>query len=394
MAEKVLMIALSPTMESGTIGNWIKKEGDQVSSGDVLCEVETDKATMDYESLQEGVLLKILVPEGASADLEQPIAVIGDAGEDISSLLTEITAAEKPETKGEEPVESPVQELPVQGSYEWIPSSPLARIAAEQAGIDLSTVPGTGPGGRIVKRDVEKAGKRGTAARPLLMEETRPVSQKRKIIARRLAESKFSAPHYYLRLSVAMDGMMKARKDLNARRKDKVSLNAFLIKFAAEAVRRHPVVNSSWGGDTIATYGNVDIGLAVAQHDGLITPVVRNCDSKGLLAIEEELKDLILRAQNNKLQPDEYSGATFTVTNLGSYGIEEFTAIINPPGSAILAVGSIKKEIVIDEQDNQEVRSIMRLTLSCDHRVIDGAEGAAFLKDLKDFIEDPVKILY
>ena len=427
MAEKVLMLALSPTMETGTIAKWQKQEGETVDSGAVLCEVETDKAVMDYESTLEGVLLKILLPEGGEASVGEPIAIIGEEGEDISDLLAEITSeAEKsaPPSKTSEPSSEGKAEaaLPQKESAapaltkeetpptseisgKQIRSSPLARKLAKEAGLDLENIKGSGPGGRIVQRDVEHAiqeAKTRPAAAPVspipqtpgLTDEVVRVSQKRKIIAQRLSESKFSAPHYYLKVVVRMDEILQARKALNARAKQKVSLNAFLIKFAAEAIKKHPLVNSTWNGDTMIKHGSVDIGLAVAQPDGLITPVVRNCTQKGILDIDQDLTALIQKAQANRLEPEEYSGATFTISSLGSFGIREFTAIINPPGSAILAVGEIHKEPVVNEQDQIEICSNMILTLSCDHRVIDGAVGAIFLKELKDMLEDPIRTLY
>jgi len=414
MAEKIVMTALSPTMETGVIGAWIKKEGEEIQSGDVLCEVETDKATMDYESTQEGVLLKIVVPEGGSAEVGQTIAVVGEEGEDTSGItvddapapaLPSVPEGEEDATQAAPDQAPPVPAAPAAASPgEWIPSSPLARIIAEKEGINLSLVRGTGPGGRIVKRDVEKALSSGavrqktilpvSSAEKLLREESNPVTQKRKVIAQRLSESKFTAPHYYLKLSVRADNLLSARKTLNSGREKKVSFNAFLMKFAAEALKLHPAVNSSWQEDSILSFGSADIGLAVAQEDGLITPVVKGCDTKGIVAIQEDLDTLIPKAQSGKLQPEEFTGATFTITNLGSFGIEEFTAIINPPGSAILAVGAVTRQIVIGPEGSQSVASVMKLTLSCDHRVIDGAVGAAFLKDLKDLIEYPVRVLY
>ncbi len=450
MAEKVLMLALSPTMEEGTIVKWTKKEGDAVSTGDVLCEVETDKATMDYESIQEGTLLKIVVGNGEGAKVEDPIAIIGEKDEDISSIMAEIgssrgkekspagsTAAngekgggtEEAPTGGHENGGAPAAEAagarPVQqpsttaaqgttgaprsaagpaprGTEGRVKSSPLARAIANDAGVDLTRVSGSGPGGRVVKRDVETAIEKGTGTgstaasgvSPGLTQQEIPISGKRKIIAQRLSESKYTSPHYYVKISVPADGLVEARKKLNARRDKKVSMNAFLIKFAAEALKHHPMVNSSWQGDKIIMFGSIDIGLAVAQRDGLITPVVRDCGSKGVVQIDEELSVLIDKALDGKLKQEEYSGATFTISNLGSFGIEEFTAIINPPGSAILAVGAIKKEPVVGENDEIRVQTNLKLTLSCDHRVIDGALGANFLKYLSDIIEDPVRVLY
>jgi pyruvate dehydrogenase E2 component (dihydrolipoamide acetyltransferase) len=290
----------------------------------------------------------------------------------------------------------------------------LARRMAVEMGIDLRTVRGSGPGGRVVKRDLEKVARAAPQAAPAAapaappaytlppataahLEDRRiPVSGKRKIIAQRLSESKFSAPHYYLRIDVAVDGLIEARRRLNERlgRDARVSVNAFLIKLAAEALKRHPEVNASWEGDTIFRRGSADIGLAVAQEDGLITPVVHDCGSKGILAIERELAALIDKARTNRLSPEDYNGASFTISNLGSAGILEFTAIINPPGSAILAVGRAQKTPVVGEDDQIRVQTTMILTLSCDHRVIDGAVGAAFLADLKRILENPIEALY
>ena len=411
MAEKVLMIALSPTMEEGTIVKWEKKEGDQVASGDLLCEVETDKATMEYESSSEGTLLKVIVSEGGSARVSDPIAILGEKGEDISSLMTEIDAASKhaagaPADAASAAPESVSSSAPVVHAHSGPPSggltkaSPLARNMAAERGIDLSAMKGTGPGGRIVKRDIETAPSQKVvpAEGSLLIDEIVPVTGKRKVIAQRLTESMFQAPHYYLTLSIAMDGMITARTALNARSEEKVSLNAYIMRFAAEALKRHPMVNAGWKGETIQKFGSVDIGLAVAVADGLITPIVRNCGNKGIQSVERELKVLIPKAREGKLLPEEYSGATFTITNLGSFGIEEFTAIINPPGSAILALGKAQKQAVVvtarDGTDSTEIRTMMKATLSCDHRVIDGATGAAFLATLKAVIENPIEALY
>jgi pyruvate dehydrogenase E2 component (dihydrolipoamide acetyltransferase) len=461
MAEKVLMLALSPTMEKGTIVKWRKGEGERVSSGDVLCEVETDKAVMEYESVNEGTLLRLLVPEGKDAKVGEPIAVVGQPGEDISRVLDELEAgAEKAEgepghaaektagkIRGGEPLypaaaagrakvraavgrreRIPPEGIPPEGVYpeglppEGLPpegrlpdgvrASPLARELAERQRIDIRTIAGSGPEGRVVKRDVEAAvrgaaGLRDAAAAGVAAKakpgagvsaETPfveiPVSGKRRVIAKRLAESMYSAPHYYLKTVAAVDGLLRARKTLNEGRTYKVSLNSFIMRFAAEALKIHPAVNASWRGETIARFQRADIGLAVAQPDGLITPIVRDCGNKGILAIEEELKTLIERALKGTLKPEDYTGATFTISNLGSYDVTEFTAIINPPGSAILAVGKAEKVPVAGEGGGIGIETRMALTLSCDHRVIDGAEGALFLKDLKGLIEYPAGMLY
>ncbi len=406
MAEIIYMIALSPTMEEGIIGKWNKKEGNPITPGDILCEVETDKAAMDYETMAEGRLLKILVPEGGSASIGEPIAVVGEEGEDIEGLLKElgrIPQVEKPQTA----VPASQKEASRTGvpTPHKVPSSPLARRLAAMNGLDIRSIPGSGPAGRVIKRDVEKALSEKTSLPPSEIKQPVidtpledphriiPISPKRRTIASRLSQSKYTAPHYYLKVSVRMDELLEARKALNTGRKEKVSMNAFFIKFTAEALKRHPMVNSSWNEDHILQNSTVDIGLAVAQPDGLITPVVRDCGSKGILAIDEELKALIPKALENRLQPQEYTGATFTISNLGSYGIREFTAIINPPGAAILAIGEIRREAVVNDQDEITLQSNMILTLSCDHRVIDGAIGAAFLKELKDMMENPIRTL-
>lgn len=451
MAERIVMTALSPTMEEGTILKWEKSEGDTVSAGDVLCEVETDKASMDYESTQEGTLLQIVLGESESAKVGDTIAVIGEAGEDISDLLKSAesegggekdapaAAEEKNKAPGAPAAEPPAQPAapepphptgapkapaaaekgaPQAGSVgegsltaegERVKSSPLARKLAAQRGIDLTMVPGSGPSGRVTKKDVENF--RGAPAAPragaaaaaagavsggaLPAEDQKiPVGNRRKVIAQRLAESKFSAPHFYLKLSVDMEQVMSARKMLNAALPEKASMNAFFIKFAAEAIKRHPVVNSSWQGDHILQHGSIDIGLAVDAGNGLITPVVRNCGNRGVVDIDGELKVLIEKARNNELKPEEYTGATFTISNLGSFGIEEFTAIINPPGSAILALGKTQATPVVADSGEFVPRPLMKMTLSCDHRVIDGAAGARFLSDLQSIMENPVRVLF
>lgn len=414
MAEKLLMLALSPTMETGIISKWNKKEGEQVASGDVLCEVETDKAVMEYESPGDGTLLKIVMAEGDSAGVGDLIGILGEEGEDISALLAEAAKdkEEKPQAVDSADVddkdesatdvsasEETSEEKQEQAKSGYIASSPLARKLAKQHGLRLENIKGSGPAGRIVKADIEKAmsgtesaGEKEYAAE--LKDEKIPLSGKRKIIAQRLSQSKFSAPHYYLKVRVEMDDILAARKKINAVAKEKISLNAFIIKFAAEALKKHPVVNSSWAEDSIIRHGRIDIGLAVAQKDGLITPVVRDCGSKGIVKIEAELKELIEKARNQTLTPEEYSGATFTISSLGSYGIDEFTAIINPPGAAILAIGEIRKEPVVMDDDSINVKSMMKMTLSCDHRVIDGSVGALFLTEMRDMMQEPVRVLY
>ena len=441
MAEKVLMLALSPTMEVGTIAGWKKNEGDTITQGEVICEVETDKATMDYESVQEGTLLKILVNEGEDAAVGLPIAIVGEKGEDISSLAQESSdelkrkespeaRKEKPaeetlatEKQSEEPKEQKEQQKPVKspdsrsapsaeakspaaGADGWIKASPLARELARQRGIELSNLTGSGPEGRIVKSDIEAAAEgpaRGFGRTPATAsaatsapageDRSIKVSKMRKAIAARLAESKFSAPHFYLTLPVRGEALIDSRGRINKKLENKVSVNAFLMKLVAEALKRHPRVNAGWEEDTIREFGSIDVGLAVALDDGLITPIVRNCGGKGILAIDQELKELIPRAQAGRLAPEEYTGATFSISNLGSFGIEEFTAIINPPGSAILAVGALAAVPVVEEDGSLGVGKVMKMTLSCDHRVVDGALGARFMETLKGNFENPMSAL-
>jgi pyruvate dehydrogenase E2 component (dihydrolipoamide acetyltransferase) len=418
MAERLLMLALSPTMEEGVVTKWVKSEGDTVSQGDVLCEVETDKATMEYESQNEGTLLKITAEEGAHVKVGNTIGVIGEEGEDITEVLEEAAKeAEggkkeraKPQAKEEEAAEKEKKEKAPAAKPEKekgrIRSTPLARRLASQEGIKLGEIEGSGPDGRITRADVEKAiegaappaaakaARPAAPARAELKEETIPVSQKRQTIARRLSESKFSAPHYYLTLSAVADRLLHAREDLNASREQRISLNAFLMKFVAETLRRHPDVNSTWHTDTIVRHASCDIALAMQMPEGLVAPVVRNCEAKGIVQIDEELRALVEKARTGKLALEDYEASTFTVSNLGAFGIEHFTAIINPPGSAVLAVGQIRPEPVVDETNRVHVQRIMKMTLSCDHRVIDGAVGAKFLRDLKEMIEYPVRGLY
>ena len=400
MAEKVLMLALSPTMEEGVIVKWLKNEGDSVGQGDILCEIETDKATMEYESPAEGTLLKIIAREGQAVPVGRDIAVIGQAGEDISELIEE-TPAPAPAEKA--PVEKarPVREEPqviAPAAEGRVRSSPLARKLAKERGIDLSTVQGSGPQGRITRGDVDRAASGAVAAMPPevagLTDETVPVTQKRKVIADTLSRSKFTAPHYYLRVTAAVDNLMQARTRLNDKIGQKVSVNAFLMKFVAETLKRHPMINATWQDDTIVMHGSADIALAVAQPDGLIAPVVRNCNTRGVLQIDRELKTLIEKTRKGALSRADYADSTFTVSSLGTFGIEEFTAIINPPNSAILAVGEIMKIPVAGDDDRIGIARCMKLTLSCDHRIIDGTVGAAFLGDLKEMIEYPVHELY
>ncbi|MDB2442930.1 pyruvate dehydrogenase complex dihydrolipoamide acetyltransferase [Flavobacteriales bacterium] len=412
MAEIVRMPRLSDTMTEGTVAQWHKKVGDPIAEGDLLAEIETDKATMEFESFQEGVLLHIGVEEGATAAVDSILAILGEKGEDVKSLLeadatpAQVAEVEKPAavekvsvpTPVEIPVAAPVAasvSAPVQTSNTSgrTVASPLAKRLAQEKGLDIATIAGSGDGGRIIKRDVDTYQAPSVFAsvnQESFTEE--PVSQMRKVIARRLAESKFSAPHFYLSISVDMDNAIAARKAINALPDTKVSFNDLVVKACAMALREHPTVNSSWREDVIRRNQHVNIGIAVAVDDGLLVPVVRFTDTKSLTGISGEVKEYAQKAKDKKLQPSDWEGSTFTISNLGMFGIDEFTAIINTPDACILAVGGIQQIPVV--KDGQVVPgNVMKLTLSCDHRVVDGASGAAFLNTLKTYLQNPVTML-
>jgi pyruvate dehydrogenase E2 component (dihydrolipoamide acetyltransferase) len=452
MAEKVLMLALSPTMTEGTIATWNFKEGDYVRVGAVLCEVETDKAVMDYEASASGTLLKIVKPAGEKALVGDLIAVLGKAGENVDAIVASAgagqgsaaadraTPADKPASihaatapKISEPQDTPssrsVQAAAPASSPSssagafpvlapgYPKSSPLARSLAKKAGIDLRTLSGSGPAGRVVARDVDAfiaSGGSGRGMAPAasssapvspspsgpkaaLEDKVVPVTRLRATVARRLSESMREAPHFFLRSAVDAERLLSFRSAINEGREDKISLNSLFVKLAASAIAKHPAINASWEGDSIRYRKSVDVALAVALPDGLVAPVVRDCASKGIEQIEQEFRALIARAKSGGLKPEDYEGATFTVSNLGAWGVEEFTAIINPPGSAILALGAIAAEPVVRKGPSGEdliaARQRFRATLSCDHRVIDGAVGAAFLKDLAAVFEEPARAL-
>jgi len=417
-ATVIRMPLLSDTMTEGKIVAWNKKVGDTVKSDDVLAEVETDKATMEVIGYADGELLYVGVKEGNAAKVNDIIAIVGKKGTNVDAIL----AAEK---GGPAPAAAPAGEskpaanaAPAAPVAEATPAvnggrvkaSPLAKKLAEEKGIDISQVPGSGDGGRIVKKDVDSfvpgAKPAAAATAPAAAKTAAPafvaagqegytdieVSQMRKAIARRLSESKFTAPHFYLKIDVNMDKAMESRKTINEISPVKVSFNDMVIKAAALALRQHPFVNSSWMGDVIRQNQHIHIGSAVAIDEGLIVPVIRFADQKSLSQIAGEAKELYDKAKNKKLQPQEFSGSTFSISNLGMLGIDEFTAIINPPNSAILAVGNIK-ETVVSDKGQFKVENIMKLTLSCDHRVVDGAVGARFLATLKGFLENPVTML-
>lgn len=407
MAEVVTMPRLSDTMEEGTVAKWHKKVGDKVSEGDLLAEIETDKATMDFESFQEGTLLHIGIEEGNTAPVDSILAILGEKGEDISGLLNGNGGSEpkneeaKTEVKAEAAEESKVAE-PVSAEAtndgDRIKASPLAKKMAADKGIDIKLVKGTGEGGRIVKQDIDnyKPSSAPAAATQVLgaseSYEDVPVSQMRKVIAKRLAESKFTAPHFYLTLDIDMDAAMEARKSINLISETKISFNDLVIKAVAVSLKKHPAINSSWLGDKIRVNHHVHIGVAVAVEDGLLVPVVRHADQKGLATINGEVKALAEKAKNKKLQPAEWEGNTFTISNLGMFGIEEFTAIVNPPDSCILAVGGIKQVPVV-KNGAVVPGNVMKVTLSCDHRVVDGATGAGFLQTFKGLLENPMGLI-
>ena len=425
---------MSDTMTEGVIVSWNKKVGDAVKSGDLLAEVETDKATMELESYEDGTLLYIGVEAGQAAAVDGVLAVIGEKGADFQALLSGGNAA--PATASQESAageESSTPQSTANGSVassdttDRIKASPLAKSLAKEKGIDIAQVPGSGEQGRIVKRDVENfAPQAKPAAQPQPATQPQPqvqsqpaattpvakpapaaspasafgqesyeevnVSQMRKTIARRLAESKFTAPHFYLTMEIHMDKAIEARNQLNEFSPVKISFNDLVIKAAALALKKHPKINSSWLGDKIRYNNHVHIGVAVAVEEGLLVPVVRFADNKSISTIAAEVKELGGKAKNKQLQPKDWEGNTFTISNLGMFGIDEFTAIINTPDACILAVGGIKQTPVV--RDGQiVVGNVMKVTLSCDHRVVDGALGAAFLQTLKELLEQPMRML-
>jgi len=424
MAEIVYMPKLSDTMTEGVVAAWNKEVGEEVKEGEILAEIETDKATMEFESFYDGVLLHIGVETGSAAPVNSVLAVIGAKDEDIAEILKNATAGESA-TEATTPVEekkdiapaiventapspapvpaatsapSPVKTA---SSNEKIFASPLAKKLASEKGIDLNTLQGSGDNGRIIKRDIDHYIP-FTPAAPVAQFSSAPsgtesyqdetVSQMRKTIARRLADSKFTAPHFYLTLDIDMDNAIAARKAMNAMEDVKVSFNDMVVKSVAHSLKKNPNVNSAWMGDFIRRNDHVHIGVAVAVEDGLLVPVVKFADTKGLMQISAEVKDFAQKAKDKKLQPSDWEGNTFTISNLGMFGIESFTAIVNPPDSCILAIGGIKQVPVV--KDGAIVPgNVMKVTLSCDHRVVDGATGAAFLKDFKQFLENPVSML-
>ena len=450
MATQVIMPKLSPTMEEGQLSRWLKKEGDKVSMGEPLAEIDTDKATMEMQALGSGVLRKILIQEGESAPLGQLIAIIGEPDEDISALTAQSGSSQSPKAAApaaptkepNEPGPGPTavpeaaapriagdasgnasgngsQEAaqPENSSSGRLIVSPLAARMAAESGIDLRSVSGSGPGGRIIKRDVEQliSGSKATAtatqaptrhlraveASPFQKSATaqasayrdEPASEMRRTIAKRLVTSLGPVPHFFLTTEIEMDRAAEMRKGINELDPElKISINDIIIKVAAAALMQHPQVNASFQDKVVRYYEHADIGVAVAIEEGLITPIVRAADQKSLSEIAVEVRDLAERARHRKLRPEEYLGASFSVSNLGMFGIDEFTAIINPPEAAILAVGAMSQKPVV-RNNELVIRQMMRVTMSCDHRVVDGATGAKFLQTFKKILENPLLLV-
>ena len=401
MATKVVMEALSPTMEEGQVTKWLKSEGDKVASGDTLAEVETDKAVMELVARGDGVLRKIVVPEGTTVEVGSLVAVIGAEDEDISSFA--VDTAVPPAVESSDGGAADVAALPtgappvpVSGDSDRVKATPVARRMASERSIDLAAVRGSGPGGRVVKRDVEGAVATPPAAAitgPAGFEDV-PLTQIRKTIARRLAESTGPVPHFFLTTEIDMERVVEARTALNALDEGpRVSYNDIVLKVIAAALVEHRACNAWWQGDHIRYFNEVHLGVAVAVKDGLITPVLRNAHLKTLRQIAVEVRDLAGRAREKKLQPHEYTGSTFTVSNLGMLDIDQFTGVINPPEAGLLAVGSIVEKPAV-EDGRVVVRKRMRVTMSCDHRVIDGAVGARYLQTVRRMLENPLAIVW
>lgn len=424
MAEIVRMPKLSDTMSEGVVAKWHKKVGDKVASGELLADIETDKATMEFESFQTGVLLYIGVEQGKTAPVDSILAILGKEGEDVKALIEEEkkkSIVHSPQSTGKQTVAEVKKEIVTQKTEEpkdsntqthehtntltpehantsdsRIKASPLAKKLAKEKGIDLSRLQGSGDAGRVVKRDVFDVNLSAYTPRAAADEKESytevDVSQMRKTIAKRLAESKFTAPHFYLTIELDMDNVVTTRTAINAVAPVKISFNDMIIKAAAVALKEHPKVNASWRGDKIRYNNHVHIGVAVAVDDGLLVPVIRFADGKPLSQISTEVKTLAEKAQTKKLQPAEWEGNTFTISNLGMFGIEEFTAIINPPDACIMAVGAVRQTPIV--KNGQVVSgNVMKVTLSCDHRAVDGATGSKFLQTFKFLLENPVVLL-
>jgi pyruvate dehydrogenase E2 component (dihydrolipoamide acetyltransferase) len=429
MATNILMPALSPTMTEGTLSRWLKKEGENVRAGDVIAEIETDKATMEVEAVDEGVLGKILVTDGTEGvKVNEPIAILVDQGEAVPASAPAAkpaptpappsapAPAPEPVAKAESPRPAPPSGNGHDAGAERVFVSPLARRMAKQAGLELTALKGSGPNGRIVKADIEAALQKGTppAPQPAAVPAAAPVARPsapiaaphalvphssiRKVIARRLTEAKSTIPHFYVSMDVEIDGLIKLMNDLNAKSPKEgpdaylITINDLVIKASAVTLRRVPTVNAAWTDEGMALFDDVDISIAVAIPDGLITPIVRRADQKGLATISREMKDLAGRARAGKLKPEEFQGGGFSISNMGMFGVTEFAAIINPPQSAILAVAAGQKRPVV-KNDSLAIATVMTCTLSVDHRVVDGALGARWLREFKRIVEDPLSLL-
>ncbi len=404
MAEIVKMPRLSDTMTDGVVSKWHKKEGDEIKEGDLLADIETDKATMEFESFQEGFLLHIGVKESESAPVDSILAILGQKGEDISSLLDQENS--KFEKDNNEPITqeeenkslSEQQDLTQKiitpsssNDNKRLKISPLARKIANEKGIDVNTVQGSGDNGRIIKRDLEGLGK-NQVVENIQSTTNQPLSQMRKTIASRLSESKFSAPHFYLTTKINVDSLIELRKNLITNLDTKISFNDIIIKAVAFSLSKHPNINVSWGKESIIENKEINIGVAIAVEDGLVVPVIKNTDQHNILYISKKIKEFVDKANNKKLTLDELTGNTFTVSNLGMFGIDEFTAIINPPDACILAIGSIQQTPIVKDGEIK-IGNVMKVTLSSDHRVVDGAQGAQFLKTLKTMLENPLLMI-
>jgi pyruvate dehydrogenase E2 component (dihydrolipoamide acetyltransferase) len=416
MPKEVVMPALSPSMTEGTVVKWLKKEGDEVKQGEVIAEVETDKATMDLESFDSGFLKKIVFGPGSKVPVNSLIAVLGAKDEVIDEAFfaakkpaTVAAPAEAPVLAAATPAKAPLPSAvsnPVSRANGRVKASPLAKKVAAEMGLSISYITGTGPGGRIIKRDVFASKNSGSGSGgwgiypsgPIAKDERISLSNMRQTIARRLQESKSQIPHFYLEVEVDVDALLETRQSLNKAFEKlpqpiKLSPNDFVLKAVAEALRKVPSVNASYEGDSIRQFGNVGLAFAVAIPNGLITPVIQDAQNKSLKQIADEVKSLAARAREGKLKPEEYTTGTITVSNLGMYGVDRFQAIVNPPQAAILAVGATVKKPVVNKQGQIVVGQRMSLTLSCDHRVVDGAVGAEFLAELKRLLETPALLL-
>ena len=410
MAEIVKMPRLSDTMTEGVVSKWHKKVGDEIKEGDLLADIETDKATMEFESFQEGHLLYIGINENESAAVDSILAILGQKDEDISSLINEENSDSKNLEDSQDKENGNLEEIvsfleksePNQQSFSTddnknekrLKISPLAKKIAKDKGIDLDLIQGTGENGRIIKRDLDQTNLKKVEEIVQVDKSTsqQPLSQMRKTIANRLSESKFSAPHFYLTTKINVDSLIELRKNLINNLETKISFNDIIIKAVAFSLSKHRNINVSWGKDTIIKNKDINIGVAIAVDEGLVVPVIKNTDQHNILDISNKIKDFVNRANSKKLSIDELNGNTFTVSNLGMFGIDEFTAIINPPDACILAVGSIQKTPVVKD-DKIVVGNVMKVTLSSDHRIVDGAQGAQFLKTLKTMLENPLLMI-